>query len=329
MLIGFSPTVGYSCVGCRAVCCRSDYKLPLFTEEKLFYEEHVRHARPFISKEKQNEPKHSLLRTDSCLFLEDGLCSLHTTFGPASKPLVCQVYPLIFWKMPPNGIPFVYIYPCRGFRWVAPPEHRVTQKSVGEVYDRTKNSFKTFFADQVDDYNSFEGISASRLTEAQEDLPYLQFGSSHPPSDLRWIDKTWDSIGLVRTKKCVGDILGTDLPEGVRQWTEYHNSVCHWLLFAPFMLTLEHKVASVLTLTGLAVAKQQLLLSYSNNPELTSKTLNQLLEQVAWGAAKAVTSEGWNTVIQLTQHQFPPHWAGVAKELMKVQKWLPFYDGSE
>lgn len=82
------------------------------------------------------------------------------------KPLICQTYPLVFWKVKPELI-LAWIYPCRGdgFRWKANDELKITDREIQALIGKISNEFKNYWGEEVDRENPFSKISVARIYE--------------------------------------------------------------------------------------------------------------------------------------------------------------------
>ena len=160
---GFSPLSGYSCLQCHMKCCSTEYELPLFKEEK---EKIIRKLPLWANFLKSSEKEDYILRGDSCPFLNgEGLCSLHDT---NDKPLICQIYPLIFYKIKP-GLILTWISPCRGngFQWVAKSENQITNSYIDEILEKSNPYFKEYIGEKIYKDNPYDSIPVTRIKEQQ------------------------------------------------------------------------------------------------------------------------------------------------------------------
>lgn len=101
----FDDQAHFTCTSCGK-CCRSGFEIPLQAEKA----ESIRASEPYLELAREGlEPLHvmagdyNFLAYDEqgdCFFLKDNLCRLHQCGGVASKPVICQLYPLNLVKTP-------------------------------------------------------------------------------------------------------------------------------------------------------------------------------------------------------------------------------------
>jgi len=321
LILGFSPTVGYSCEDCFAVCCRSEYKLPLFNNEYEIYVE-SRSIAPFLLKnsDKQVKNSHWLLRTDSCLFLTNSKqCSLHQKTKNI-KPLVCQVYPLIFWKEIPEVL--AYVFPCKGLTWVAPYEHRI--KNQEEIYAKIINTFNFYFGDQIDEENHpYKNILFERVLYEQTRLAELENNNWNWLQLIDRLTPKFRQYELSEIQQMLFQTLNNPLIINSLNWVEYQRSAFHWLTFNPNLLVLNDFFSIILRLLAISWGTEMLRLT-DIDYDIPHKNINidiiQISEQITWGMIQIFTNDWWKDFFPLIETKFPILWKKNVNNLSKLKK---------
>ena len=283
---GFSSDTGYSCQECHSKCCATDYDLPLFLREtqtlKLKY--------PFYEVFLHNSPKGDwLLRGDMCPFLNSkGLCVLHDTLN---KPLICQIYPLIFWKVKSNLI-LAWINPCRGngFRWISKPDNRITDQEIERLIGKSRPLFKNYIGDQIDKENPYKKILLRRFNE---ELAFFDnTDTSDLISEIREMNIIPHSLreGLVPTKESTIEELAAII-----------NAVIHWLCWSPVGLELSFNNSKLLFFIAASWVNMNI------HPILTQAVLplsrDQIFQQLGSFLATAILPPFWGHMVQKTDNE--------------------------
>ncbi|MFX1515542.1 MAG: YkgJ family cysteine cluster protein [Promethearchaeota archaeon] len=283
---GFSANTGYSCQECHSKCCATDYNLPLFLQEAKALKQKYPFSEIFL----YSSPKGDwLLRGDRCPFLNSkGLCLLHNT---ESKPLICQIYPLIFWKVKSNLF-LVWINPCRGngFRWIAKPDNRITDQEIENLILRSRHLFKNYIGEQIDHQNPYRKIPMSRFDEE------LTFFDKIDTSDLLSEIKEMNIIphSLYET------IFPTKEP-AIEEMSAILNAVISWLCWSPVGLQLSFNHSKVVffiaaswidTITSPILAQTDLSLNH-----------DQFLQQMGSFLATAVLPTFWRHMVLKTENK--------------------------
>ena len=167
---GFSLLTGYSCSQCHTKCCGTEYNLPIFQHEK---QRIIQKHSAWSNFVKSSQGKHWFLRGDSCPFLNgEGLCSLHDML---EKPLVCQLYPLILYKVKQDLI-LTWINPCRGngFQWVSESKNRITDKYLEQIIRKISPHFNEYIGEDIDRNNPYSSISLERIEAQKQSIPILK-----------------------------------------------------------------------------------------------------------------------------------------------------------
>ncbi|MHA1973804.1 MAG: YkgJ family cysteine cluster protein [Candidatus Hodarchaeales archaeon] len=230
MIRGFSELSGINCLECHYKCCASEYKLPLTTKE----EKYIRHKFPsyrlFLEK---HEGKQFLLRGNKCPFLTNtGLCELHQT---EYKPLVCQTYPLIFWKYNPNEV-LVWLNPCRGdgFRWIIEKELRFSNKEIEDTIIKINDKYNVYWGEEIDHTNPYEGIRKKRLEQERE----LNLSEKEPSllDQFLQIDFPKEYTTLIAQLQKTEETY--QLSYQTKNFDRIINAVLKWLCWSPVGLNL-------------------------------------------------------------------------------------------
>ena len=219
MIRGFSKFTGYNCLNCHYKCCASEYDLPLFHDEK----ENICKNYSYLSSYIQiKNSQFFIKRGDACPFLMlDGKCVLHHT---SYKPLICQTYPLIFWKIDQSNL-LVWINPCRGnsFYWVAEQRYRIKNKDIEDLIKKINNKYDDYWGEEIDHNNPYLDIYRERIDQEiefqRENKSHLFMSSLELTSQLyknqniNFLIKNSDS-GLLYTN----DSLSNKILESVFEW---------------------------------------------------------------------------------------------------------------
>lgn len=283
MIRGFSKLTGFYCLNCHYKCCASEYDLPLFQDEKNNICEKYSYLLPYFQR------KNSLFflkRGDGCPFLTpEGKCSLHHT---SYKPLTCQTYPLIFWKVDRDNL-LVWVNPCRGnsFHWVAEQEYRIKNKDIEDLIAKTSNRYNSYWGEEIDHNNPFQKIKRERIDQE------LEFQRKMRPrllmNSLELTSRTFKDRNI--------DFLIESFFSESNHINEMHSdqileSVFEWLCWSPIGLQLSFlnskfvfSLASLyLNLIGFTEFRKITNLSYSSR---LAQNYGSLL-------ARAVLPEFWN-----------------------------------
>lgn len=282
MIRGFSNRTGYNCLECHFKCCSSEYELPLFPHEvKTLSQNH-----PFLFlflKSTTNGEK--LTRGDSCPFLtSNGKCILHAT---PEKPLVCQTYPLIFWRIKP-GLLLSWIHPCRGngFQWVAEPQHQITDQNLNELIYKVQNYFKNYWGEQIDRTNPYKDIQYDRI-EAE-----TKFFSNNRPDLITKMTEVVDSD----SSSTFIHTLKTELNSKFDQndLRDIINAVLHWLSWSPVGLQLTFFNSKLIFLVA------AMWIEFMASPSLFQLPLNlnreRYLQQLGSFLSTAILPSFWSQI---------------------------------
>ena len=171
-----------------------------------------------------------VIRGDSCPFLtSQGLCLLHNT---ENKPLICQIYPLIIWKIKPEKF-LCWIHPCRGngFQWVSRDEFQIRDSFLNDQIKNIQNYFESYWGDQIDLENPFMDISYERVQQEQE------FFEQKRKIDLfEKFSRINCSGNFTNFFHSVREDLTTSSPD--RELKKVIQAVLHWLSWSPVGLKL-------------------------------------------------------------------------------------------
>jgi Fe-S-cluster containining protein len=297
---GFSLNTGYSCQECHSKCCATDYDLPLFLQEVEVLKQKYAFCEVFL----HSTPKGNwLLRGDKCLFLTTkGLCLLHNT---QNKPLICQIYPLIFWKVR-SDLMLTWINPCRGngFRWIANPDNRITDQEIERLISKSRLLFKNYIGDQIDKHNPYKKIPMSRITEE------LSFFDNIDTSDLY---SEIRKMNIIPPYLCEFFLPIKESP--TEEMTAIMNAVIHWLCWSPvgLQLSLNHSkllffiAASWIDMITRPILAQAVLLF----------NRDQILQQMGSFLATAVLPSFWGHMALKTEYK---RLRTFAKSVYKVLK---------
>ena len=240
MIRGFSKWTGFDCFQCQHKCCATEYELPLLPTEAQY----LRRVYPVSSWfMKQTKSREFLIRGDSCIFLTtQGLCTLHNT---QTKPLTCEIFPLIFWKISSDEY-LSWIHPCgrgSGFQWVIDPDKRLPDNLIEDSYQQTRTHFTSFWGEQIDQKNPFGEISIERVQQEQKFFrnidenelseSLVKFGENKFPSE-----PFSTLISVYHQNPDRNDLIQTE------------TAVLHWLSWSPTGLQLTFLNAKLIFLTA-------------------------------------------------------------------------------
>ncbi|MFX0015564.1 MAG: YkgJ family cysteine cluster protein [Promethearchaeota archaeon] len=273
---GFSSATGYFCLECHHKCCATEYELPLLPQET----EILRQKYPFCNIFIHHSVEGSwLLRGDRCPFLNShGLCILHNT---PNKPLICQIYPLIFWKMKPDLI-LVWINPCRGngFQWIANPDNRISDQELERLLSKSQLNYKNYLGEQIDKQNPFNNIPMKRLSEE------ISFFDRIDIHDLRNEIK---NLNLV-PQSLERFLLQTE-DSTIKEMATIINAVIYWLCWSPVGLQLSFNHSKLLFLVAAD------WVDFVNQEILSQSVLplnrDQILQQLGSFLATAIIPSFW------------------------------------
>lgn len=240
MIRGFSKRTGIDCFQCQHKCCATEYELPLLPSEAQY----LRLVYPVSSWfMKQTESREFLIRGDSCIFLTtQGYCTLHNT---KKKPLICEIFPLIFWKISSDEY-LSWIHPCgrgSGFQWVIEPDNWISDDQIDHLYQKARSHFNSSWGEQIDQKNPFDEISMERVQQEQKFFQsidenqlsekFVLFGEKNLSSEL-----LTSLISLYRENPDQRDLI------------EFETAVLHWLSWSPTGLQLTFLNAKLIFLTA-------------------------------------------------------------------------------
>jgi len=282
---GFSSDTGYSCRECHSKCCATDYDLPLFPQET----ETLKQKYPFCEVFLHSSPKGDwLLRGDKCPFLDSkGLCLLHDT---QNKPLICQIYPLIFWKAKSNLI-LTWINPCRGngFRWMSEPDNRITDQEIKRLIGISRPLFKNYIGEQIDTQNPYKRIPMSRIDEE------LAFFDNIDMSNL---------LNEIRKMNILHSLTEGLLPakeSATEEMAAIINAVIYWLCWSPVGLQLSLNHSKLLFFIAASWVDMNIY------PILAQTVLplsrDQILQQAGSFLATSILPPFWSHMAQKTDNE--------------------------
>ncbi|MFX0084133.1 MAG: YkgJ family cysteine cluster protein [Candidatus Hodarchaeota archaeon] len=283
---GFSPLTGYSCFHCHMKCCTTEYDLPIFQEEK---KKIARKLPLWMNFLKSSKDGNYILRGDSCPFLnEKGLCILHDT---NDKPLICQIYPLIFYRIKPDLF-LTWISPCRGngFQWVSKPENQVKNSYIDVILEKANPYFKVYIGEKIDKANPYDSIPIRRIKEQQKFFTAL----SHSDKETALFDLTYSNhYNLFHSldRKLEDFQLQEDL-------NNILNAVFYWLFWSPVGLQLSFNNSKLV----FQVAGNWIKLWGSNlllEPELPI-IKERVLEQLGSFYATSILPSFWKQMAEKT-----------------------------
>jgi len=226
---GFSLLTGYSCSQCHVKCCGTEYDLPIFQKEKQRIIQKLPAWANFV---KSSKGKHWILRGDSCPFLNgEGLCILHDML---EKPLICQLYPLILYKIKQDLI-LTWINPCRGngFQWVSESKNRITDNYLEQIIGKITPYFNENIGEDIDRNNPYRSISLERIEVQMSSIPTLKEESK----DIVTINFT-ELNQYTIFHSLVKNLQSSSFQEDVNDVIQ---AVFYWLSWSPLGLQLSFK----------------------------------------------------------------------------------------
>ena len=254
---GFSLKTGYNCVQCHLKCCSTEYSLPLLSNEEKILSKNYPAYQTFFDKKKS---KSYLVRGDRCIFLDNrGLCVLHDI---NLKPLACEIYPLIFWKINQNEI-LVWLNPCRGhgFSWVAQRQFQISNSKINSILTKSTPYFHEYWGEDLDINNPFSSISKQRI---EEEIQFYNSNSNH-----KILEKVYD-IPYVRNfyNQSFSSLFDFNTLYSHSDLAEVINSVLTWLIWSPVGLQLSFENAKcIFLISSLWIGNQfhQIMRYYEEN----------------------------------------------------------------
>jgi hypothetical protein len=149
---------------------------------------------------------------------------------------MCQIYPLIFWKLKPDLI-LSWLNPCRGngFRWVTREKNQISDVEIENLIKKVQNNFKNYWGEQIDKGNPFTGITHKRIncelnffessdsTNLMHELTNRLNGTPVFTKFLEIYDNLIEELGKRPPQKDLTNVI---------------NSVLHWLCWSPIGLQL-------------------------------------------------------------------------------------------
>ncbi len=288
MIRGFSSQTGYNCSDCQFKCCSTEYDLPLFPNERDTLHQNHPSVSFFIQSKNTGD---RLIRGDCCPFLTSrGLCILHDSHD---KPLICQTFPLIFWKINPE-LTLCWIYPCRGngFQWIASSNHQISDQKLNDLLSKAQNRFKSYWGDQIDGENPYSGVSHERIQQE------IEFFENNKEVDL--ITRIADSINLDSHSNILHPLISDS--NQLRHQEDLKNTinaVIHWLCWSPIGLQINFSTSKLLFYIAaqLITSHGISLLNQRHNPFIRER----ILQQLGSFLASAVMPSFWTHIEQKTQ----------------------------
>ncbi|MHA2245597.1 MAG: hypothetical protein ACXADY_11580 [Candidatus Hodarchaeales archaeon] len=285
ILRGFSRLTAYNCAHCHLKCCATEYDLPLLPHESASLYQNYPFTNFFI---KSSKKLNWLLRGDSCPFLTSlGRCKLHNT---QFKPVSCQIYPLIFWKINSDEI-LVWINPCRGtgFQWVTDKTHHISEQALNNSFEKVKNCFSWYWGEQIDKDNPFERISQERI---REEINFFkqndQFNLIPELVELNYSANFSNLLNYLTSIKPVQK----DLKDII-------NAAIHWLCWSPIGLQLTFLNSKLIFLTAAKWININSDSIFTNDQNPIER--KRLLQQVGSFLATAILPSFWKQVENETQ----------------------------
>ncbi|MFX1506681.1 MAG: YkgJ family cysteine cluster protein [Promethearchaeota archaeon] len=264
---GFSKFTSYNCAHCHHKCCATEYNLPLFPHESENLLKNYKYSSIFIRSINDVE---KLIRGDSCPFLTShGLCLLHDT---QNKPLICQIYPLILWKIKPDVF-LCWIHPCRGngFQWVSRDEYHITDQFLSHQIKNVQNHFESYWGDQIDLENPFTDVAYERV---QQELEFFEQDSD---SDLyKKFSRINDSGNFADFFHTLSEDFIPSSPD--LELKKVIHAVLHWLSWNPVSLKLTLPNSKLIfSIAALWIEFHgSFILSHVHNPVNYERHLQQL-----------------------------------------------------
>lgn len=287
---GFSKFTSYNCAHCHQKCCATEYNLPLFPHESENLLKNYKYSSVFIRS--INDGK-KLIRGDSCPFLtSQGLCLLHNT---QNKPLICQIYPLIIWKIKPD-IFLCWIHPCRGngFQWISKDEYQITDHFLNTQINNVQNHFKSYWGDQIDLENPFVDVTFERV---QQELEFFQQKSNMDLFEkFSWINCSGNFTDFFHI---ASEDLIPSSPD--LELNKVIHAVLHWLSWSPVSLKLTFPNSKLIfSIAALWIEFHgSSLLSQMQNPVNRKRHLQQLGSLLA----TSVTPAFWSHLETFEQNE--------------------------
>ena len=221
---------------------------------------------------------------------------------------MCQIYPLILWKVKPDLI-LAWINPCRGnsFQWVSKPENRIPDQQIDILVEKSRSKFNNYLGEQIDKENPFTNISVNRINEE------LIFFKTVNKDDLitkieniNSFTKSLDVIHPLRRKL-------SEIPS-MKDLVATMNAVVHWLSWSPvgLQLTFTNSKLVFLVATTWIEYYGRSILSQPNLP----LNRDQILQQIGSSLATTILPSFWKQIALKTDSQ------GLRKFAMKVFKVL-------
>ncbi|MFX0150501.1 MAG: hypothetical protein ACFFAJ_06975 [Candidatus Hodarchaeota archaeon] len=284
---GFSLITGYNCFQCNFKCCATEYDLPLLSNEYQNLQKHYSFSNFLIYK---SSGRNWLLRGDSCTFLNtEGFCLLHET---PYKPVICQTYPLIFWKVKPDLI-LSWINPCRGngFKWVTKGKNQISDIEIEDLIRKVQNNYISYWGEQIDKGNPFTGIAQKRINYE------MNFFESSDSTNL--VDELVNRLKNAPVYNKFLEIydhlieeLGKKPPQN--ELNNVINSVLHWLCWSPIGLQLSFNNSAIVFIIA------SLWVELWGRDALSKKDLSinreRYLQQMGSSLATAILPSFWKLV---------------------------------
>jgi Fe-S-cluster containining protein len=300
LIRGFSPSTGFDCFRCHLKCCATEYGLPILEIENKVFRKEYNFAKIFIQ---PSLNRSLLLRGDSCPFLDsNGLCILHDT---SNKPLICQTYPLIFWKVDPDLI-LVWLNPCRGngFQWVAEKKDQITDIRINDLVFRTKDYFQNYWGESIDKENPFINISKDRIHQELMFFSSLIKSKSIDEITAQIMDKP-DFKQFSKVFSPLINSLEDISPD--KRLSETINSVLYWIRWSPVGLQFTKSNSNIIfTLASLWIdLKGREILSRESLPI----SYERYLQQVGSFLATAILPSFWKQLQKQSQFKGIKHFS--------------------
>ncbi|MHA1215218.1 MAG: YkgJ family cysteine cluster protein [Candidatus Hodarchaeales archaeon] len=306
MIRGFSELSGINCLECHYKCCASEYKLPLTEREEEYITHNYFSLSLFVER---HSNKRFLLRGDGCPFLmRSGLCELDQT---EYKPLVCQTYPLIFWKYNYDEV-LVWINPCRGngFHWIIEKELRVSNEEIRNIFKKIKNKFSDYWGEDIDQNNPYNGIGDDRIKQEKE----LNLSKNEPSllSLFAQMDFPKEYAELVSQLQENGDVFKHSYP--TNDFIQIINAVLRWLCWSPVGLNLSFKNSKLIFTVAALWVKNIVNKFYEREKEILSA--NRAQNNLGFFLAQSILPKFWIQLNNKTKDK------NLKKFALKVEKVL-------
>jgi Fe-S-cluster containining protein len=289
---GFSLITGYNCLQCNFKCCATEYDLPLLSNEFQNLQKHYSFSNFLIYK---SSGRNWLLRGDSCPFLDsEGLCLLHIT---PYKPLICQTYPLIFWKVKQDLI-LSWLNPCRGngFKWITKGKNQILDIEIEVLIRKVQNNYKTYWGERIDEGNPFTGITQNRINY---ELNFFETSDNTNLVDelVNRLNKTQVFNRFLEIYDHLIEELEKTAPQ--KDLNNVINSVLHWLCWSPIGLRLSFTNSAIVFVIASLWAEQW------GRDALSMKNLSinreRYLQQMGSSLATAILPSFWKLVHSQSQ----------------------------